>query len=170
MSNNPQGIDAAAERAGTASPESGSLAERLFVSVGTLGHTGLLAKPNSSKGEMSVLATLHATSHALSPTEIAQLTNVSTSRTANTLKTLERKGLITRTINPSDRRGIVVSLTPKGAQFESASRQEAESSIDELLGLLAPDEAAQLVSLVEKLSKRAVEKSGIAPPPIPLHH
>jgi DNA-binding MarR family transcriptional regulator len=143
-----------------------TLTSRLFVSVGALEHTGMLGHPNASKGEMAILGTLNATGTPLSPSELARLTSVTPSRTANTLKMLERKGFITRDINPGDRRGIVVSITEKGSAYEKATRHEAEAALAHLLSLLDKDEAGQLVALVEKLSNRAVAESGIEPPPI----
>lgn len=142
----------------------GSLGKRLFLCMGILGHSGLITKPNASKGEMGVLGALHSAGHALSPTEIAEITNVTTSRTANTLKSLERKGYVTRDINPDDRRGIVVNITGTGSSYERETREGAEKSIDDLLSLMDEKDASKLVELVELLSERVVEKTGMDTP------
>lgn len=48
----------------------------------------------------------------------------STARIAVVLNTLEKKGYITRAIDPSDRRRVLVSLTPAGAEYIQGVRRQ----------------------------------------------
>jgi DNA-binding MarR family transcriptional regulator len=69
----------------------------------------------------------------------------------NRLDRLEKRGLIRRTPNPGDRRGVLLELTPDG-QARLDKYIEAGASRDrQLLAHLTTDEQQQLDSLLSKL-------------------
>ena len=53
----------------------------------------------------------------LSPTALAEATFMTSGGMSNALERLERDGLLARLPDPNDRRGVVVTLTPKGHDF-----------------------------------------------------
>lgn len=75
-----------------------------------------LAPLGISLGEFDVLATIrrHGADTSLTPSEIAELTMVSPSGLTNRLANLEKAGLVRRTMDPSDRRRYLASLTAEG--------------------------------------------------------
>jgi DNA-binding MarR family transcriptional regulator len=62
--------------------------------------------------------------------------------------TLERAGLVRRTAHSSDRRSIVVKLTPKGRRRFVAAAQTHHARVAEALGGLRPDEVQALLALL----------------------
>ena len=75
-------------------------------------------------GEFDVLATLRRAGHPyqLIPTDMFNSMMLSSGAMTNRLDRLEKAGLIQRTPNPDDRRGILVGLTDKGTLFISIMR------------------------------------------------
>lgn len=84
--------------------------------------------------------------------EIAQQLDVSTSAVSQLLNKLEEKGYITRTVNPKNRREILLALAQKGEAF--FQEQEAfGKEVDELLyGKLPEEDLQQLVNILTKLN------------------
>jgi DNA-binding MarR family transcriptional regulator len=66
------------------------------------------------QGEHFVLQFIPSHNGYVLPSEISYEMGISSARIAAILNGLERKGLITRQIDISDRRRILVDLTPKG--------------------------------------------------------
>ena len=63
------------------------------------------------------LAVLDGAGGALSPTAIAERLLVTTASMTSLLDTLERRGLLTRSPDPDDRRKLLVALTDDGRQI-----------------------------------------------------
>jgi DNA-binding MarR family transcriptional regulator len=110
----------------------------------------LFAEAGLQHGEFDVLATLRrsGTPYLLSPTQLYEVTMISSGGMTNRLDRLEKAGLIERRPDPKDRRGKLIALTGKGkeliddligrhvaneqhllAQALSASEQEALSAL-----------------------------------------
>ena len=68
-----------------------------------------------AQGECFVLRCLARSPKPLLPSDLSTMTQSSTARIAVVLNTLEKKGYITRAIDPADRRRVLVSLTSVGA-------------------------------------------------------
>ncbi|MCX4748044.1 MarR family transcriptional regulator [Kitasatospora sp. NBC_01287] len=69
-----------------------------------------------SRGEFDVLATLRRAPapHALSPRELTATLMLTTGGMTGRLDKLERAGLVTRSPDPTDRRGLRITLTERG--------------------------------------------------------
>lgn len=141
--------------------------ERITVLMGALDRLLGQRQTNVSRGEMGVLGFL-SQHGAVSPTDLAESLNVTTARIANTLKALERKGFIQRKINPDDRRGVIVRITPEGQRFGEEQYRTAVAGVKDLLAALTEDERSRLAGLVEKLVATAAEARGVALPPLPM--
>lgn len=80
---------------------------------------------------------------------------------------LERQGLARRRAHPSDRRAILVELTPEGEVSCVDSDETAERINAELLSALTPDQQARLLECLEVLLaalQRAPEPALAEPP------
>ena len=68
------------------------------------------------------------------------------------LKTLEKKGFVTRTRSKEDERNLIVSLTKEGW----ALREKAAGIPEKMMGCidLAPEKAAQLYSLLHEMMEK----------------
>lgn len=65
---------------------------------------------------------------------------------------LAARGLVTKTADPDDRRGVIVELSENGHDvFRRAAVQHARSIVEQLDGVLTPDELRDLKTIAEKL-------------------
>lgn len=82
--------------------------------------------------------------------ELADVAHCTRATITGIVDVLEGKGLVTREVNPDDRRSLLVSLTAEGRALEELT----PSVNDMLLGCcvgLSPDEAGALTDLLSKL-------------------
>ena len=119
----------------------------------------------AGKGEPFVLRYLqrHGTS---TPSQLASALRASSGRISALLTVLERKGFVTREINPADRRGIIVSITTEGKEFGTARFNEAITSMRDLVDDLGEEDTKELVRILERIQDRIIERTGIEPPPL----
>src|SRR5690606_23499086 len=102
-----------------------------------------------------VLATLRRSGppYRLSPGDLVATTMVSSGTMTNRLDQLEKAGLIERSHNPDDRRGVIIALTAKGfALVDEAVSAHVENEHRLIQGLDAQERAA-LGGLLRKFLK-----------------
>ena len=75
------------------------------------------------------------------------------------LDRLERAGLVERTPDPDDRRGVIITLTEAGHELIDRVTEAHMANENRLLGGLGADEREQLADLLRKL--------GLSLPPLP---
>jgi DNA-binding MarR family transcriptional regulator len=104
-------------------------------------------------GEFDVLATLRRAGepYTLSPTELFNTLMLSSGAMTNRIDRLEETGLAVRTRDPEDRRGVNVTLTPKGRELIDAAVVEHVANEEQLLSALTQTERETLVHLLRKL-------------------
>ncbi|MDO4913483.1 MAG: MarR family transcriptional regulator [Bifidobacteriaceae bacterium] len=78
----------------------------------------------SNRGEFQVLYILR-NEIANVPSEIAKITKITPGRVSAILASLEKKGYITRTTNPKNRRQVFVTLSEEGRKFAQKHSDEA---------------------------------------------
>ena len=66
---------------------------------------------------------------------------------------LERKGLVTRAVSPSDRRKVAVSLTPEGEALLKAAKNRSDEQLNALSIRFGEADTRALVTLLEKLGR-----------------
>lgn len=113
----------------------------------------LFAEHGLQPGEFDVLATLRRSGapHALTPTALYEAAMLSSGGMTNRIDRLEAAGLIERQKHPSDRRGVLVALTPKGwALIERLVLLHVDNE-RAMLASLGEDEQRQLDQLLAKL-------------------
>jgi len=104
-------------------------------------------------GDYGVLATLRRTGdpYELTPSELARQRMMTSGGMTVALDRLERKGMLTRSPNPADRRGSLVRLTPAGlALINQAMERHAETE-QRLIEALSDAERKKLADLLRKL-------------------
>ena len=87
----------------------------------------------------------------LSPTALAKEMMLSTSAMTNRLDRLEKRGLIQRLIDPSDRRALKIALTDAGFALAEAMVVTHVETEEKLLAALTETEREQLRSLLLKI-------------------
>ncbi len=66
--------------------------------------------------------------------------------------TLEKKGYITRQIDPDDRRKIVATLTPEGREILKGTMETANEFLSEVIARLGEEDTKQLIELFNRLA------------------
>ena len=105
-------------------------------------------------GWYDVLATLRRAGppYRLRPTDFAATLMLTTSGTTKPHDRLEAAGHITREPDPSDRRGVLIALTPKGRRLIDKASDKHLANERHILSGLSAAEQRQLASLLRKLS------------------
>ncbi|MGB3812726.1 MAG: MarR family transcriptional regulator [Shinella sp.] len=114
-----------------------------------------LAAHGLNSASFDVLATLRRSGppYRLSPGDLVATTMVSSGTMTNRLDQLEKAGLIERSHNPDDRRGVIIALTAKGfALVDEAVSAHVENEHRLIQGLDAQERAA-LDGLLRKFLK-----------------
>lgn len=105
------------------------------------------------RAEFDVLATLRRTGDPfqLSPGALAASMMLSSGGTTARLDRLEKAGLVARSPDPNDRRGILVRLTPQGHALADEAVAAGLAEQQRLLAHLPPEQATQLTTLLRDL-------------------
>lgn len=104
-----------------------------------------------SSGEAGVLRCLCLRQEAVSAGELSRLMDIGSGGVANLLNSLEKKGYITRTMNPADRRSVMVSLSDSGRGLAEARGQEALNLTVNLLTRLGREDTEALIRIYGKM-------------------
>ncbi|WP_329340532.1 MarR family transcriptional regulator [Streptomyces sp. NBC_01352] len=107
-----------------------------------------------SRGEFDVLATLRRSGepYTLSPRLLSGTLMLTTGGMTGRLDKLERAGLLRRSPDPHDRRGLQVTLTEKGlALVDEAVGAGLAVQTDALKGALDEEQAGRLADLLREL-------------------
>ncbi len=112
-----------------------------------------LARFDLAVGEFDVLAALRRQEKpfCLTPTRLQELVMISSGGLSNRINRLEKRELITRLPDPSDRRGVIVQLTEKGLQLIDEVAPRHLSVESEIVQHLTEEEQATLAMLLKKI-------------------
>ena len=100
--------------------------------------------------EFDVLATLRRSGERLSPGRLAAAMMLSSGGTTARLDRLERAGLVERSPDPGDRRGVLVSLTERGAELVDGAVAAGLRRQQDLLAHLTPSQQDRLNALLRQ--------------------
>ena len=109
------------------------------------------------RGEAFVLQYIIHHESAVLPSEISNFMNISTARMAAALNSLERKGFITRRIDPSDRRQILVELTDRGKTFAHDKQTHMLRHATQLLERLGEKDSTEFVRILDRVADIMVD-------------
>lgn len=111
------------------------------------------------QGEAFTLLYLREKNGFALPSEISEEMVISSARVASILNNLEKKALITREIDQSDRRKILVKLTKSGRLQVEKDHQLMISQIAAMLECLGEEDAKNFVRITSKIVEIAPEFS-----------
>lgn len=104
-----------------------------------------------TQGELKTLVYFITTGREnVLPTELSVELSLSTARVANTLNSLEKKGYITRSMSPQDRRKILVNITPSGREHVEQKRAEVHQKFTYLFLGMGNQDAKDFVRLISR--------------------
>jgi len=95
--------------------------------------------------------------YSLSPAALARDAMISTSAVAQRLNKLEQRGLVTRTANPDDGRGTLVTLTERGKAVIDAALPDHLATERAVTSALTAAEQAELARLLQRLGDAAAK-------------
>jgi DNA-binding MarR family transcriptional regulator len=145
------------------------LAERLFRAFGMISHGPLRQVQGVTQGEMALLGFLQAGGAPMAPTDLAEKLGLTTARIANILNSLERKGLVLRSHDATDRRRVEVSITSQGSALLRSNLDEAISGLSELVRELGIEDAREFARITGRIEVLVSEREHVTiPPAIPL--
>ncbi len=106
----------------------------------------------SLKGERFVMYYLYINNQRGLPSKISDKMGISTARVAVILNRLEDRNLILRTIDPKDRRRILIELTPEGHRLAEAEHKNVVEMVARMLKLLGDYDSQEFVRLIKKIA------------------
>jgi DNA-binding MarR family transcriptional regulator len=127
------------------------LARRLRVERTAAG----LGEPDLSETQLAVLATLERHG-AMTPGELAEYEKVQPPSMTRVIAVLEERNLVQREPHPSDRRQVILTVTPEGTALVNRVRRRREAWLAQRLQELTAEERAILraaAPILEKLSQ-----------------
>lgn len=110
----------------------------------------------SMRGEMAVLRLLDHQKRRLTAGEISKLLNMTTPRIAAVLNSLEKKGMIERGGDESDRRRVLVTLTEKGDAFCQAKKDAVLTRLAMVFEAIGSQDAEAFIRIMQKVGEAAV--------------
>jgi DNA-binding MarR family transcriptional regulator len=118
-----------------------------------LARRGAFAAHGLEPWEFDVLSALRRQGppFQLTPGALIRATLVTSGTMTNRIDRLESTGLVRREPDPTDKRGVLVTLTPAGAERADAALADLLVRERDLLGELGPAELGQLAGLLRTL-------------------
>jgi DNA-binding MarR family transcriptional regulator len=112
-----------------------------------------LARFGLSISEFNALSALRRRGepNALSPTELSRGLMLSSGGLSKLVERLEARGLVIRTPDETDGRGVVVALTQAGRELQEVAIDAHVANENELLGPLEPDVREELTHILRTL-------------------
>lgn len=126
----------------------GRLARLMDVELGKT-----FAKHGLDRASFDVLATLRrsAPPHRLTPTELMRASMVTSGAVTQRLDRLEARGLVARTPNEHDGRGVVVALTDAGRELIDQVLPDHLATENRLLSALSAEERTALADTLKQV-------------------
>lgn len=106
-----------------------------------------------SIGENGLLCCLSKHADGVTASELKRMTGIGASGVTNLMNALERKGLIRREMNPSDRRSVLVTISDAGRALVETRQRRLADFTQELLCRMGQTDADELVRLLEKMNR-----------------
>jgi len=119
-----------------------------------------LGKYGISQGRFTVLMLLsRMCEESLSPAELADKSGVTRATMSGLLDTMERDGLVTRTMSPTDRRAVEVVLTAAGHELVDTILPGYFTRVEEIISPLSSSERMLFVTLLQKIQATFVDST-----------
>lgn len=99
-------------------------------------------------GQSRALRALIAAGEPLRMTRLAELLGIVPRSLTSVVDALEASGLVARTVDPSNRRSTLVSVTPEGLAVHERARVARREAAAEVFSVLSDEQREQLASLL----------------------
>ena len=119
----------------------------------------VLARHGLSRGEFDILAALRRSGRPQSPGTLRTISLASGPATTKRLKSVAGRGLIVRAANPSDGRGVLISLTSPGIALVDKVLPVQLDAERELLAGIEPGERPAVVESLRRVLS-SIEHAG----------
>jgi DNA-binding MarR family transcriptional regulator len=143
--------------------------ERPDLDTGPMGLVGrIFAREGIESWEFDVLATLRRSGppYTLSPSDLVASTMVGSAAMTNRVDKLVSRNLVTREVDPNNRRRLLVSLTPEGLALVDEVVEGHVANERTLVGGLTASDREELAELLRKLlvslGDTSIETNGAA--------
>lgn len=93
----------------------------------------------------------------MSPSELGERLIVTRATVTGVVDSLERRGYVSRSPNPTDRRGVIVALTPAGLDVVAQVRTLIHAQEREWMGALSDEELTAYIDLMHRVQDRVSE-------------
>lgn len=111
-----------------------------------------------TRGENGLLMYLYHIGEPMFAGELTEKLGLTTGRTANILRVLEREGLVTRETDSQDKRRVLVKLTPEGEKKAEKLIRRAIEFQERVMSFLEPEEADQFLKSLMRLLERVEDE------------
>lgn len=115
------------------------------------------------RGEMAVLRLLDDEQRRVSAGDLSRLLEMTTSRVAAVLNSLEKKGLIERCADAADRRRVLVALTERGGAICAHKKECARKRLAAVFERLGQEDTDQFIRLIRRIAQISESLGGRAP-------
>lgn len=105
----------------------------------------------SARGECFVLRCLARSTVPLLPSDLSEQIHASTARIAVVLNRLEKKGYVSRAIDATDRRRILVTMTEEGREYVETVRAQLCENMKRLLEELGEQDAREYLRITKRI-------------------
>ena len=111
-----------------------------------------LGLENFMQGEMKVLSYIHYTAGGgeIATGDIVSALDMTGGRVAGILRSLEKKGFISRRTDENDRRRIMVSPTPAGSDYVENGRELLRSRLSAIINAMGSESAENFIRSMEE--------------------
>lgn len=101
-------------------------------------------------GKARILSVLNANG-AMKQKELQETVEITSSSASELLKKMEEHGLVTRTPDPDNAKGLIVEITEKGKERCEALDAEKAAKTANLFAALSDDEKKQFADMLDKI-------------------
>lgn len=108
---------------------------------------------DSMRGEHFVLNYISEYEGNVTPSDISNEMGITSARIAAALNGLEKKGLIIRSIDPQDRRRILIDMTDSGKEQVRNHYEKVLSTTTNMLRHLGEEDAMNYIRIMKKMSE-----------------
>lgn len=105
------------------------------------------------QGEMKVLSYIAIAEHELLPGRLSSALEMTAGRIAGILRSLEKKGYITRRTDIADRRRVLVSITEQGREYINSSSEKLEQRLDMLVAEMGSENTVRVIESLKIYSE-----------------
>lgn len=113
--------------------------------------------------EFDTLHKLAGRGGSAAPSELAQDLDLAPASVTGRLDALEKRGLVHRAQSTTDRRRVVVALTPAGRETWLGAMDVLGHEEYRLLGVLTPEERTRLNDMLRRIMLAAEQHTGVEP-------